>query len=139
VRAHGRARERQADGDAVGRVDERVRELAADLRLGAGAQTRVDAASLVGLEEHAGAVGPAREGRALAARQHERQRAELRSRRQGRIDAGPVDRVESRARAVVHADEPVVATARARLLAGEDDVVGQEQARHSVTLRGLAP
>ena len=138
MRAHRRARERQADRDAIGRLDERIRKLAAHLRLRRRAQPRVDAAALVGLEEHARAVGATREGRSLAAGQRERQRPELRPRRQRRTKPRPVDRLEAGPRHLVDADQPIVAAARAGLLTREDDVVGQYQIRHSATVRGIA-
>ena len=61
-----------------------IGELAADLRLGGGAEMAVDRAARIGGEEHAAAGRRAREGQPLAARQRKRQRHELLAGRRGR-------------------------------------------------------
>src|SRR5262249_58578760 len=97
VRAHSRARERETDGHAIRRVDERVRKLTAHLRLTQRAETGVDPAALVGLQKYAPAVRPPFERPVLSTGQNEWQRTELGTRRQRRRQARPVDRPEARA------------------------------------------
>ena len=105
VRAHRRAREGDADRDAVRRLHERVRELPAHLRLGGGAEMTVDRAALVGGEEDTAARRLARERHALAARQRERQRHERR--RRGRAAGSTARQSTFRSRSCAASSTPM--------------------------------
>jgi hypothetical protein len=87
----------------------------------------VDRAPLVGGEEHAATAGLPRQRHALPASERRREARELLAGSEGRIDRVPVHAAQSLVGVIIDADEPVVTAARAGVLTGEDDTLGEYQ------------